>query len=214
MTNNLIDKTVTRTEEYPGEMLLRFYDSRLGNNVIKFLLAFYERVYGNGGLTFHSKEMACSDDKDILVSSTAMRASRLRIGDEYFGSLLSRSEHSSYVIGAFLNEENDLLYWPGQVRFFFVHKLRLPMPDGWETREHHFAFVEWFQQHERCNHFNVASRMQQSQELWNSLLVPHNVECILPVQRIAGRFVKATYHLPRTERDLIAVIPINRKLVL
>ena len=214
MTNDLIDKTVTGTEEYPGEILPRFYDSRLGDNVIKFLLAFYERVYGNGGLTFHSEETARSDDKDILVSSTAMRASRLRIGDEYFGSLLSRSEHSSYVIGAFLNEENDLLYWPGQVRFFFVHKLRLPMPDGWETREHHFAFVEWFQQHERCNHFNVASRMQQSQELWNSLLVPHNVECILPVQRIAGRFVKATYHLPRTERDLIAVIPINRKLVL
>ena len=118
MTNNLINKIVTRVKEYPGEMLPRFYDLRLGDNVIKFLLAFYERVYGNGGLTFHSEETARSDDKDILVSSTAMRASRLRIGDEYFGSLLSRSEHSSYVIGAFLNEENDLLYWPGQVRFF------------------------------------------------------------------------------------------------
>ena len=62
MTNDLIDKTVTGAEEYPGEILPRFYDSRLGDNVIKFLLAFYERVYGNGGLTFHSEETARSDD--------------------------------------------------------------------------------------------------------------------------------------------------------
>ena len=49
-------------------------------------------------------------------------------------------------------------------------------------------------------------------ELWDSRPVSHNAECILPIQRIASRFVKATYRLPRTERDLIAVIPINRKL--
>ena len=54
------------------------------------------------------------------------------------------------------------------------------------------------------NMFNV--------ELWDSRPVSHNAECILPIQRIASRFVKATYRLPRTERDLIAVIPINRKL--
>ena len=236
MANDLIDETVTGAEEYPGEMLPRFYDSRLDDNVVKFLVAFYEKVYEKWRLTFHSEAKAGSDNKDILVSSTAMRASRLHIGDEYFGSSLSQSVHSSYVIGVFLNDENDLLYWPGQVRFFFVHKLRLPMSNGgWETREHHLAFVEWFQQHEKRDHFHVAS-IQQSQgrparkrprstngnragnmfnvELWDSRLMSHNAECILPIQRIASRFVKATYHLSRTERDLVAVIPINRKLAL
>ncbi len=164
MANNLVDETVTGAEEYPGEMLPRFYDSKLDDNVVKFLIAFYEKVYEKWGLTFHSEAKADSGNKDILVSFTAIRASRLRIGDEYFGSLLSHSVHSSYAIGAFLNEENDLLYWPGQVRFFFVHKLQLPTPDGgWETREHHLAFIEWFQQHERRDHFHVASRIQQSQ---------------------------------------------------
>jgi len=104
----------------------------------------------------------------------------------------------------------------------FVHKLRLPMSDGgWKMREHHLAFTEWFQQHERHDIFmsllesNNHRDGQQGRdqgvqtvtvleicsnvELWDSRFVSHNAECIFPIQRIASRFMKATYRLPGTE---------------
>src|SRR6266487_2492418 len=39
MANNLVDKTVTSAKEYPSKILPRFYDSKLDDNVVKFLIA-------------------------------------------------------------------------------------------------------------------------------------------------------------------------------
>src|SRR2546430_11377316 len=122
-----------------------------------------------------------------------IRATALRIADECFGSKLCRFDLSANMMVTFLNNNDNIEYWPATICYFFKHTIVLPQGH----KEHILALVNWYNKHSKRDHFNVLRQglsrtldgnVQNGMmhvELWKPLtrkLITH--ENIIPVQRI------------------------------
>jgi hypothetical protein len=103
----------------------RYYEAKLDERTVNLLKDYYEVVYANCGYKFHN---GINDigGSCIYVSSTVLRASSIRIGDEIFGSSLSESDLNACIIASFLDEQDIIQYYPGEVIYYFRHRLTLP----------------------------------------------------------------------------------------
>jgi len=207
-------------EPIPGKLLAPICEVILEEPLVDCLIDYYERVYVNFEYQFYSGSQ-CQNRNAIFVSPSIMRASALQIADERFGSKLCRSDLSANVMVAFLDNEDNLEYWPASIRYFFKHSIVLPYVG---CTEHILAIVDWYGKSNKKNHFNVPrqglSRILDGValngmghvELWKPL-VKKKLSCenIIPVQRIVCRFVKSNYCLQNSNTNLTAVIPLNRR---
>jgi len=136
----------------------------------------------------------------------------LRIGTEYFGSILSKRHiRSSYILVRFIDRFNNIDTYPGQVQFDFKHIIHLS--DG--PIKHHLAFVNWYKPVTSADtRFLFANNEDSSDftndpELWKKIFLKTSVDSIIPVHHILGRFVPAKFKHKRT--DYLAILPLNRR---
>lgn len=137
---NIQESTITGYEPFPGEMLKPSSEKEImTESMLDLMVAFYNAAYSE---MYKFRKPA----DEILQDSITIRVKmnqfgRCRIGSEVFGSAMSvRHTKSSYVLAKFINSDGEVDSYPGQVQFFFSHKVDLP--DG--EMEHNLAYIRWY----------------------------------------------------------------------
>jgi hypothetical protein len=205
----------TGAEKYPGEFLPPIRsDVMMSDVVLDFLVEYYNnahRYYFSRPILDSSLMMGSHDDY-VAVTGKVTQYGRLRIGAEYFGSVLSKRHiRSSYILARFVDKRgNDIDTYPGQVQFYFEHTVHLP--DG--PIKHYLAFVNWYKPVATANVRFLFSNdnsddFTNDPELWRKEFYNSSVDNIIPVHHILGRFVPAKFKYKRTE--YLAVLPLNRR---
>ena len=138
-------------EPIPGKLLTLICEIMMKKSLVNCLVNYYERVYADFEYQFYSGSRS-QDRNAIFVSSSIMHASGLQIADERFGSQMCRSDLSANVIVAFLDNEDNIEYWPATIRYFFKHSVVLLQGNT----EHMLAIVDWYGKHSKKDHFNIS----------------------------------------------------------
>ncbi|KAF0425110.1 transposase domain-containing protein [Gigaspora margarita] len=181
---------------------------------------YYSEIYSN--YNFYDKNQLPKSENSILVSSTARRATDLKLGDEKYGSFFSCSDLNSHVLACW-QLENERVNWPGIIKFFIEH--RVSLPNSKAPTSHYLAIVDWYRRDsQKQSYFHVKSRDKifknilstnadrtYHAELWEDRFVERGIATILPIQRIICRFVKSNgIKLPGRKKNIV-IMPLNRK---
>jgi hypothetical protein len=141
-------------EPIPGELLAPIHEVIMEKPLVDWLMNYYKHVYVDLEYQFYTGSQH-QNRYAIFVSPSIMRASALQIADERFGSQLCRSNLAANVMVAFLDDENNLEYWPATIRYFFKHSIVLPYVG---RTEHTLAMVNWYEKHSKIDHFDVSQQ--------------------------------------------------------
>jgi hypothetical protein len=199
----------TGAENFPGEFLPPTkLNVVLSDGPFDLLIGYYNRAYE---FNFSRPQLDSSQPDDyVAVTGQITQYGRLRIGAEYFGSILSKRHiRSSYILARFIND-NDIDTYPGQVQFYFEHTINL----SGNPVKHYLAFVNWYKPVTTANtrfHFSDENSddFTNDPELWKKDFYNSSFDRIIPVHHILGRFVPANFKYKRTE--YLAVLPLNRR---
>jgi hypothetical protein len=213
ISKELASGGATGAEIYPGEFLPPIKENvMLSDILLDLLINYYNRAYAEYNFSRPRLDSSLSNENYIAVTGKVTQCGRLRIGAEYFGSILSKRHiRSSYILVRFINQrDNDIDTYPGQVQFYFEHTIHLS--DG--PSKHHLAFVKWYKFAATANtRFLFANDdsddFTNDPELWRKEFFNASVDSIIPVHHILGRFVPAKFKYKRTE--YLAVVPLNRR---
>ena len=212
ISKELVSGGATGSENYPGEFLPPMKSNViLSDGLLNLLIKYYNRAYE---YNFNRPQLdsSLSNENYIAVTGKVTKYGRLRIGAEYFGSVLSKRHiRSSYILVHFIDRFNNIDTYPGQVQFYFEYIIHLS--DG--PIKHHLAFVNWYEPVTSADtRFLFANNEDSSDftndpELWKKIFLKTSVDSIIPVHHILGRFVPAKFKHKRT--DYLAILPLNRR---
>ncbi|EXX74048.1 hypothetical protein RirG_054720 [Rhizophagus irregularis DAOM 197198w] len=214
-----IDVTITGCEEFPGEMITPKKQVSLPDTIYKLLIKYYNDTYNRDFVSiaeFVSNNLTSSNSENqpIVVSPNVSQFGRIRIATEIFGSALApRYQRSSYVTSKFIQDDESVDIFLGQVQFYFEHTV--PLPTGAKT--HRLAFIKWYMWVPREKtrfHCRIDNQDDKSCniELWKDYFHELSRDCIIPIHNIYSRFLPCKFTIGN--RKLItymAVIPINRQ---
>jgi len=199
-------------EEFPGSFLGPLKkDVLLTQDVYELLTDFYRNVYDKNFVT-----LSCihnSSEDSIPVFPKVNQFSRLKIGTEIFGSLLSpQHAKSAKILAHFILDDDTTDRFPGQIQYFFEHTIYLP--EG--PRTFYLAFVKWYKQAENRKirfYFKVDDDVDSCNiELWSDKFFEMKRDCIIPIHNILCRFVSGSFKVgQRNPKTYMSIIPINRK---
>jgi hypothetical protein len=201
----------TGKENYPGKFLSPMkLNILLSDDLLDLLIQYYNRAYE---CEFSRPQLDFSGPENyVAITGNVTQYGRLRIGAEYFGSILSKRHiRSSYILARFINRhDNDIDTYPGQVQFYFEHTIHLSNA----PIKHYLAFVKWYKPVATTNIRFLFSNEDSDDftndpELWKKEFYNSSVDSIIPVHHILGRFVPAKFKYKRTE--YLAVLPLNRR---
>ena len=215
ISKELISGGVTGSEIYPGEFLPPMKENfMLSNILLNLLIEYYNCAYPEYNFSRPLLDSSISNNENyVAVTGKVTKYGRLRIGAEYFGSILSKRHiRSSYILAHFIdrNDDNEIDTYPGQVQFYFEHIIHLP--NG--SLKHHLAYVKWYKSVRTTDvRFYFANEdsddFTNDPELWKKEFFKTSVDNIIPVHHILGRFVPANFKYKKT--DYLAVLPLNRR---
>ena len=82
------------------------------------------------------------ESKDfIVVLPNIIQHGRIRIGSEIFGTNIApRYQKNSYILAKFIQDNEMIDMFPGEVQFYFTHTIDLPTG----LKMHQLAFVKWY----------------------------------------------------------------------
>ena len=87
------------------------------------MIEYYRLIYVNLKLRKPFNE---STENDIIIQIKMNKFERYWIGSEVFGSSMSlRHVKSSYILSKFINKDGTVDCYPGQVQYYFTHKVDL-----------------------------------------------------------------------------------------
>ena len=201
----------TGAEKFPGEMLTpkRLF-VKLDDDFSKLLVEFYNTAY-NQQYKFRLP-FEFGKEGSIIVRTNADQFGRIQIGSEIFGSTMSsRHLKSSFILTNFINLDNTVDKYPGQIQFFIKHIIDLP--EG--STAHYLAYVQWYKPAPNNKirfHFSINDDKICNVELWETNFYPTSRDCIIPIQNILCRFVPSFYHVTNkiNAKKYMAINPINR----
>jgi hypothetical protein len=139
-----IDNTITGSEPFPEVMLIpKNSEVKLPNDIYRLLVDYYNNAYDCSELTFITigNLITFKGSKwPIVVLPDVDQFRRIQIGAEIFGSILAlQYEKNAYILAKFIQEDNTIDAYFGQVQFYFDHKINL-LNDKATT--HHLVFVK------------------------------------------------------------------------
>ncbi|PKY50989.1 hypothetical protein RhiirA4_467785, partial [Rhizophagus irregularis] len=199
-------------EIFPGSFLgPSKKDVLLTQDIYLLLTEFYCNVYEKDFVALSHIHNA--SEHSIPVLPKVNQFSRLKIGTEIFGSILSyRHAKSAKILAQFILNDDTIETFPGQVQFFFEHTVYLQ--EG--PRTHYLAFVRWYKPAKNRKtrfYFKINDDANSCNiELWSDKFYEMGRDCIIPIHNILCRFVSGTFEVgQRNLKKYMAVIPINRK---
>ena len=211
--NLKIEETIIRNEHYPGEMLSpKRMNVNLPDNVYKCLVDYYNNAYEVKFVTISELSTSTSDRPNVVMPRINQYG-RIRIGAEIFGSdNFTKYSKNSFILAKFVQENDTVEMYPGQIQYFFEHEIRL------SNKKHTYclAYVRWFlpvHNHQirfQCRIDNNDVRSCNI-ELWEYKFFDIARDSIIPVHNIYCRFIPAEFSVgSRKINNYMAVIPINR----
>ena len=189
------------TEPIPGQMLTPSnLEVVMPLELRRFLCEWYSILYEK-------------EEEDILgfMDLHINQHTRLQLGSEIFGSMLSgRQEKNATILAkwkAVLDDSIDI--YPGEVQYYFEHTLRLP--EG--SRTHLLAYVKWYRSAAsssiRFKHSFMEPEISNT-ELWKAEYFPEGCDSLLPVHRILSRATKFRY-VKIGKQNYLSIVPLNRR---
>lgn len=210
------EETITGTEPFPGEMLLPKNDNvSLPDNIYNILVKYYNTAYDLEFLSIAEsvRRTTGRSDRRIVVRPQINQFGRIRIGAEIFGSAITpRFSKNSFIIAKFVQKNNSIDFFPGQVQYFFEHEINLPG----RKQIHRLAYVRWFEatrSHLTRFHCQVNDDINSCNiEIWGKDFYPIGRDSIIPVHNIFSRFIPSKFVIgKRPPVTYMAVIPIGRR---
>ena len=182
------------------------------NNILDFLVEYYNDLYDDNFISISS--VTASSRNHIVVGPRIKQYGRLRIGADIYGSVqAARHEKSSYILARFIQEDETIDTYPGQVQFFFEHTIYKP-----HALVHSLALVRWYNldPDEQIRYYcqvNEEDINSCNIELWSNEFYGMSRDCIIPVHNILGKFIKCKFYVGRKKpKEYMAVIPLNKKI--
>jgi hypothetical protein len=189
------------TEPIPGQML---NPSNFGVvmplKLRRFLCEWYAILY--------------EKDQDEILGFMDLQInqhSRMQIGAEIFGSVMSGQHEKNATILAKWKAVNDesVDVYPGEVQYYFEHTLRLPG----ESRKHLLAYVKWYKNAPtsdiRFRHSFMEPEVSNT-ELWKVEYYQESCDSLLAVHRILCRAIKYK-NVTVGKQKYLSIIPLNRR---
>ena len=210
-----IDVTITGSEPFPGEMMSPKKERvSLPDNIYKLLVQYYNTAYNQEFVSIADAALRDIDEDFIVVMPNVNQYGRIRIGAEIFGSIIAaRYKNNSHILAKFIQDNEMIESWPGEVQFYFEHSIDLPSG----TKLHHLAFVKWhLPAPNRQTRFHFKSKDDGDDrcnvELWKYECYDIDRDSIIPVHNIYSRFIPSKFTLGvRNKTTYMAVIPTNRQ---
>src|SRR5256884_8050631 len=132
-----IEDTITGIEPFPGEMMSsKRMNVALPDDIYNILVEYYNDAYDSEFVTIAKAATERSSDR-IVIRPQVNQFRRIRVESEIFGSVnASRYLRSSFIRAKFVQENDSIEVFPGQVRYYFEHKVNREI--------HRLAYVRWF----------------------------------------------------------------------
>ena len=207
-----LECTITGAESLPGEMMTpRKIDVNLPDSIYPHLVEYYNTAYEEFKFATIA-DIAQDPERSgrIVVLPQINQYGRVRIGAEVFGSAIAPQYlKNSYILAKFIESNEKVEIYPGQVQYFFEHKVNnIPR----ESKIHRLAYVRWFMPNLTNRfHFKIDNDIQSCiVETWSNDFFGISRDSIIPVHNILSRFIPYNYKIGRQEKCM-AVIPIGRK---
>lgn len=211
--SHIEDESAFGTERFPGELMKPCHETTLSNNILDLLVLFYNSLYDNNFISISS---ITGHTNDTVVTSNIKLYGRIRIGADIYGSVqAARHEKSSYILARFVQENETIETFPGQVLFFFEHSIYLNNSSRPST--HLLALVKWFKpvgDHRIRYHCQVDNDIKSCNiELWSNEFYEMGRDSIIPIHNILGKFIQCKFNVGKKKpKDYMAVIPLNKKI--
>lgn len=213
-----LDITITGCELFPGQLLTPINETvELPDNIFKLLITYYSEIYGDENTEFISMKDLINrnlqndtTNRYRVVIPIINQCGRIRLAAEIFGSMLSpRYNKNSYVLAKFIQRDNSVDMYPGQVQYYFEHTLQLPT--GYKT--HRLAYIKWYKYHQVRFHYRIENDDRSVNiELWeNNKFFELSRDNIIPIHNIYSQFVPTKITVGKNNKTYMAVIPINRQ---
>jgi hypothetical protein len=213
-----IEVTITGNEAFPGEMLTPRMDRvPLPDNIYELLVRYYNDTYDWNFVSIAelSSDLSTNNSRQsIVVLPNVDQFGRIRIATEIFGSSIApRYQRSSYILAKFIQDDETIDIYPGQVQYYFEHTIQLPTG----TKTHRLAFVKWYlwAPNERIRfHCRIDDHDDKNCniELWKFNFHELSRDAIMPIHNIYSRFLPSKFTIgTRKQTTYMAVIPINRQ---
>jgi len=180
----------------------------LPDNIYDILVEYYNNAYDSEFVTIAKAATERSGDR-IVVRPQVNQFGRIRVGSEIFGSVnASRYLRSSFIRAKFVQENDSIEVFLGQVRYYFEHEVNREI--------HRLAYVRWFKStpnHQMRFHFQINDDAQSCNvKLWSDELFDISRDCIIPVHNILDRFIPCSCEIgKRNPITCMAVIPLGKK---
>jgi hypothetical protein len=190
------------TEKYPGEMIGMINENvNIPDDLYQYLTEYYSALNNDlyGDLYY---------EESPALERVVTQFGRLKIGAETYGSKIApRYENRSYIRAKFLAfRDNTEDIYPGKIQFFFQHK--------YENKTYHLAYVRWYQPHTTQRFYlSLKDDKRCDIEIWQEKFYEESRDCIIPIQRILGRFIPSSYKFKKGNnlQKVIVVIPTNKR---
>ena len=211
-----IDKTITGSEEFPGKMLNSRKDRvSLPDYIYELLVKYYNDSYDDLNFVTIAGFDPSESKEQIIVSPIVNQFGRIRIAAEIFGSIFApKYRRSSNILAKFIQDNETIDTYPGQVQFYFKHTIQLPIG----AKTHQLAFVKWhlFAPSQKIRfHCGIDNDDTSCNvELWKYDFFELSRDAIMPIHNIYSRFLSSKFIVGSRQKNKVtymAVIPINRQ---
>lgn len=219
------DESAIGTEPFPGELMNPCQETNLPNNILDLLVEYYDNLYDDSFMSISS--ITASSINRNVVNPRIKQYGRLRIGADIYGSVqAARHEKSSYILARFVQDDDTVDTYPGQVQYFFEHTIYLNN----KSITHSLALVKWYKPVQdlvglgkskltRSHKIRYYCQVDDDDikscniELWSNEFYNLGRDSIIPVHSVLSKFIKSKFYVGAKElKEYMAVIPLNKKI--
>ncbi len=139
-----VEDTITGVEPFPDKILSsKKINVSLLDNIYNILIEYYNIAYNLEFLFIvRSVQKATRHSDHIIVVQLQINQFRcIRIGAKVFRSANTpQYSKNLFILAKFVQENDSIEIFPGQVQYFFEHEIKLP--EG--KQSHRLAYIRWF----------------------------------------------------------------------
>jgi hypothetical protein len=200
-------------------------ETNLPNNILDLLVKYYDNLYDDSFMSISS--ITASSINRNVVNPRIKQYGRLRIGADIYGSVqAARHEKSSYILARFVQDDDTVDTYPGQVQYFFEHTIYLNN----KSITHSLALVKWYKPVQdlvglgkskltRSHKIRYYCQVDDDDikscniELWSNEFYNLGRDSIIPVHSVLSKFIKSKFYVEAKKlKEYMAVIPLNKKI--
>jgi len=202
------------TKRFLGSPMKPYYETILPSDILDLLIKFYNSLYNDDHFIPISSIMGPSDN--IIVNSKIKQYGRLRISIDIYDSVQAAYyKKSSYILARFVQNDETIDTFPGQVQFFFEHTIYLK--DS-QPSNHLLALVKWYKpvrDHETRYYCQVDNDVNTCNiELWSNEFYEMGRDSIIPIYNILEKFIKYKFDFGTKKlKEYMAIISLNKKIL-